>query len=242
MTTLGDPVTAGGRSLRVAATACLSVSVMLAGGTQALAAKQSRVAPITFATAWALMPAADLMPVKMVGGPKFRQAGDAWVEPCLGSGRLVSLVGGTLVGQDYEARHAVPASAEPLHWTISATVFHDAAKAHTAMATLLKAEHKCPGHVVSDVRGSRSAGTRTVSADYAVGAWQGYRTTDHLAVRLMQGAPTIRDRIQFVYLTRDNVLLEIVERAPDVRNSGPRQDEWRRSVTRTVLASFDAKL
>jgi hypothetical protein len=227
------------------------MSVVLSGASSAQAATAAPGYPnLSLDAAFALLPTAAQLPTHMKEQAKVEIAGQASAIPCLGA--LISasdtsnfpnpqLKGGSQVNAAYSNTRASLTSPDPVMWSISATIFHNKAKALAAMAQIEKQEQACPKTVAGNTTNDTPAVTRTLSSRYAVGAWSGYRSIDHIAGDPTQGEPIEGGRINTVYLTRGNVLLAIEEVAPSVRNSGPKQDAWRKTVVKLVVARFNAR-
>jgi hypothetical protein len=228
-----------------------ALSVVLSGATSAQAATPAPAYPnLSLDAASALLPTASQLPVHMKEEAKVQIAGQASAIPCLGA--LISasatsgfpnpqLKGGSQVSAAYSSTHTSLTSPDPVMWSISATIFHNQAKALAAMAQIVKQEKACPKTVAGNTANDTPAVSRTLSSPYAVGAWSGYRSIDHIAGDPTQGEPIEGGRINTVYLTRGNVLLAIEEVAPSVRNSGSKQDAWRKTVVKLVVTRFNAR-
>ncbi|MDX6253807.1 MAG: hypothetical protein QOJ11_141 [Frankiales bacterium] len=239
------------RSLSAIISGGSALTVLLATGGSAQAAAKAPAYPnLSVDAASALLPTAAMLPVHMKESAKVQIAGLATAVPCLASLFTSSstsgfpglqLKGGSQVSAAYSSTHVSLTSPNPVLWSISATVFHNQAKAKAAMAAIVKAEKACPKAVPGNAADGTPAITRTLSLPYASGAWSGYRSIDHIAGDPSQGDPIEGGRLNNVYLTRGNVLLQIQEVAPSAKNSGARQDTWRKAVVKLVVARFDAR-
>ena len=193
-------------------------ALLLATGAPAVAAAKPATYPnVSLDKALSLMPVAKALPVHMVSSGKAEMPGDGFAIPCFEAGTdpLIPIKASGEVTAVYKAAHFSLTSAQPLSWVVTATIFHNSAKAAAAAKIVLHAEKTCPKKSGDGSEDNPSI-TRTLGQAYAVGAWKGYRSVDHFSGDTAAGEPAAGGRYIDVYLTRGNVMLHIEEIAPAV--------------------------
>jgi hypothetical protein len=151
---------------------------------------------------------------------------------------------GSMVGADYQPARSQTPQAKTAAWTVGAVVFHTAALAKAAAATVAAAEKTCPKAAppIPDFPVPFSL-VRANSAAYSVDGWTGYRTVDKFStVDLLQGPDPVGSRSTQVFLTRGNLMIFIVETGDIEPGTVARQDSWRKSATKLMLAKLDPLL
>ena len=142
----------------------------------------------------------------------------------------------------YEPAHAQTPPAKVAEWAISTVVFHTAKAAATAAARLVQAEKRCPkaSPPASATNPFSSPWVRAKAAPLTVGGWTGYTTVDQVTMLdLLQGPQPVGTRVTQVFLTRGNVMVNIVEEGTIATGTAFRQESWRKSVTSALLAKLD---
>lgn len=142
----------------------------------------------------------------------------------------------------YEPAHSQTPPAKVAEWEISAVVFHTAKAAATAAAGLVKAEKRCPksSPPASATNPFSSPFVRAKAAPMTVGGWTGYTTVDQVTMLdLLQGPQPVGTRITQVFLTRGNVMVNLVEQGTIATGTAFRQESWRKTVTNALLAKLD---
>ncbi|BEP15949.1 hypothetical protein acdb102_42600 [Acidothermaceae bacterium B102] len=192
-------------------------------------------------TAFGLLPVAQALPGAVRLTLKVQTPGSAAMVPCPETLAELDLKG-SLVGAQYETASKKTPLDKTASWAITAVVFHSVKLAKSETARLLKIEKACPKKAPTDSNDDNPFPfVRTKTAAYAVGAWKGYRTVDQISITdLLEGPDPVGERVNTVFLLKDNVLLGIQETGGIQPGTTTRQDLWRRSVTALMLQQFDA--
>ncbi|MDX6255038.1 MAG: hypothetical protein QOJ11_1372 [Frankiales bacterium] len=237
----------------------VATTAMLLGSTASAQASAPALKTVTMDQAFGALPLAKQLPGAVRLVDKFETPGSAAVDVCpeldlsslvgtltgsSSSGALGVRLKGSMVGADYLPARSQTPQAETASWSVGAVVFHTAKLAKAAAVTLAAAEKACPkaAPAIPDFPLPFSL-VRAASAAYAVGGWTGYRTVDKLStLDLLQGPDPVGTRSTQVFLTRGNLMIFIVEMGDIEPGTVARQESWRKTATRLMLANFDALL
>ena len=226
-----------------AAVAAPIVAAVMVGTTAAHAA--SPIVLVSLAQAKAALPAPETMP----GHPRTvtisTEAVLGKLQPCLQPHpKAIALHGAHTVTALYLTTPSTKPSANGAiaftEFTVTAVVFHTAADAASALATVDAAERRCPTRIST----ADATVTRTLSQRYAVGAWTGWRAITHLDIPADPTDPTDTAtslRLNQEFLLHANVMLNLTETGATAAGSGPVQDKARKAATTAALAGY-AKL
>ncbi|MDX6223392.1 MAG: hypothetical protein QOD91_2446 [Frankiales bacterium] len=236
-----------------------ATAAMLLGSVASAQAAAPALKTVTMDQVFGALPLAKQLPgaVRMVD--KFETPGSAAVDVCpeldlsslisqLTGGSTSATLGvrlkGSMVGADYLPARSQTPQAKTAAWSVGAVVFHTAALAKAAAATVAAAEKTCPksSPPIPDFPVSFSL-VRADSAAYAVDGWTGYRTVDKFStLDLLQGPDPVGSRSTQVFLTRGNLMMFIVETGDIEPGTVARQEGWRKTATKLMLAKLDRLL
>ncbi|BEP13068.1 hypothetical protein acdb102_13790 [Acidothermaceae bacterium B102] len=223
---------------RLATTSVAASLLMGTMGAVATSAQAATYPTITLAQAKTAIPAAKLLPasVKLTAPVALHKTVNAI--PCLTVPKQVVLKGATGTGGDYVGKVTSPVSPKYIEFALTIAVFATPAKANAAAAGLLKIEKACPKTKTTMVKGATETWSRSLGTKYAVGAFKGYRSVEHLTVT--EGAQTLHVRAYEIYLVRGNVLLSIEEVGGATAVNGKEQDAWRKKLTTLMVKRVSA--
>ena len=209
-------------------------SLLVAGMSASAVAATPAFPHVSVAAAKATLPTAKSLPGGVTLALKPTVAPKAIAIPCETAPKVVVLAGAKSVGAVYANPTTDDNSPKNLLWHISVAVFTTPAQAKAATDKLNAAQKSCPKTKTTTQGSDSETLTRTLATKYTVGAWTGYRTISHITGTGV--AAPLHGRDFTFYLTQGNVIVSVEELAPELPGTGPKQDAWRKTVTKLVLA------
>jgi hypothetical protein len=212
----------------------LAVTALVVGASMPAQAAPRPFPHVTLAMARADLPPVKALPAVVVPEARVTSSSRDWT-PCTGRLKLTVPANET-IAQSYgdEDNAAGDDSGQSTRIQLGISIFASPAQAKAAMSGFAAADEACPRVLTDHERGGSLIFTTTLSGKDTAGGWTGYRTVMH--VTGTGNEKSFSSRAFETYLTRGNVVAEILVHSSGNPGTGPKEDGWRKQATKLLLA------